>query len=152
MSPPSRAQQRKGTRGCAAPHMCGTAREPRLAATLCVRAPARTLALPLALCLHASRCVPQGVRGAGLSHPPPPPPPCGGPQGGPHTLTGGQGGNLSRPPLSCLVTYCKSRFDAVNRSQPSGFGGLTEKRSAIEALSIKQIIGVTNVQVKWVHF
>ena len=30
--------------------------------------------------------------------------------------------------------------------------GLTDKRTAIEALSIKQIIDVTNVQAKWVNY
>ena len=57
---------------------------------------------------------------------------------------------LKDAPLSCLVTDCKGLFDAVNRSQSAGLG-LSEKRTAIEALSIRQITTASNVSVKWVN-
>ena len=57
---------------------------------------------------------------------------------------------LNEAPKCCLVTDCKGLFDAVNRSQSSGLG-LSEKRTAIEALSIRQITAASNVAVKWVN-
>ena len=57
---------------------------------------------------------------------------------------------LAAASVACLVTDCKGLFDAVNRSQSAGLG-LSEKRTAIEALSIRQICGASNVQVKWVN-
>ena len=45
---------------------------------------------------------------------------------------------LANAPSACLVTDCKSLFDAVNRNQAAGLG-LAEKRTAIECLAIKQI-------------
>ena len=61
-----------------------------------------------------------------------------------------QGQILRHAPSACLVTDCKSLFDAVNRNQSAGLG-LSEKRTAIECLSIKQIISTSNVAVKWVN-
>ena len=40
---------------------------------------------------------------------------------------------LKHAPSACLVTDCKSLFDAVNRNQSAGLG-LAEKRTAIECL------------------
>ena len=57
---------------------------------------------------------------------------------------------LTKAPTSGLITDCKGLFDAVNRSQSAGLG-LSEKRTAIEALSIRQICSVSNVSVKWVN-
>ena len=57
--------------------------------------------------------------------------------------------NLTNAPSACLVTDCKSLFDAVNRNQSAGLG-LAEKRTAIECLAIKQITSTSNVAVKWV--
>ena len=54
---------------------------------------------------------------------------------------------LVHAPNACLVTDCKSLFDAVNRNQSAGLG-LSEKRTAIESLSIKHIISTTKVAVK----
>ena len=57
---------------------------------------------------------------------------------------------LARSPVSCLTTDCKSLFDVVNRSQPSGLWA-SRKRTAIEALATRQTIGVTNIQVTGVN-
>jgi hypothetical protein len=57
---------------------------------------------------------------------------------------------LTKAPMSSLITDCKGLFDAVNRSQSAGLG-LSEKRTAIEALSIRQICTASNVSVKWVN-
>jgi hypothetical protein len=57
---------------------------------------------------------------------------------------------LTQAPMSSLITDCKGLFDAVNRSQSAGLG-LSEKRTAIEALSIRQICAASNVSVKWVN-
>ena len=57
---------------------------------------------------------------------------------------------LKNAPTSCLVTDCKGLLDAVNRNQSAGLG-LAEKRTAIEALSIRQITSQSNVAVKWVN-
>ena len=62
----------------------------------------------------------------------------------------GQDECLKRAPTSCLVTDCKSLFDAVNRKQSAGLG-LSEKRTAIECLAIKQITSASNVALKWVN-
>ena len=51
---------------------------------------------------------------------------------------------------SALITDCRGLYDAVNRSQTAGLG-LTEKRTAIEALSIRQICEESNVCLKWVN-
>ena len=57
---------------------------------------------------------------------------------------------LSKAPKAALVTDCKGLFDSVNRSQSAGLG-LSEKRTAIEVLSIRQICSMSNVTVKWVN-
>ena len=57
---------------------------------------------------------------------------------------------LSKAPKAALVTDCKGLFDSVNRSQSAGLG-LSEKRTAIEVLSIKQICSMSNVILKWVN-
>ena len=57
---------------------------------------------------------------------------------------------LTRSPVAVLITDCKGLFDAVNRSQSAGLG-LSEKRTAIEALSIRQISAASNVSIKWVN-
>ena len=51
---------------------------------------------------------------------------------------------------SALITDCRGLYDAVNRSQTAGLG-LAEKRTAIEALSIRQICEESNVLLKWVN-
>ena len=51
---------------------------------------------------------------------------------------------------SVMVTDCKSLFDAVERHQGQGLG-LSEKRTAVEVLSIRQICQATGVRVKWVN-
>ena len=61
-----------------------------------------------------------------------------------------QDGVLKQAPESCLITDCKGLFDAVNRNQSAGLG-LSEKRTAIECLSIRQITAESNVTVKWVN-
>ena len=68
----------------------------------------------------------------------------------PSSLRVDQDDILSKAPLSCLITDCKSLFDAVNRSQSMGLG-VNRTRTAIEALSIKHIIDLTSVQAKWVN-
>ena len=57
---------------------------------------------------------------------------------------------LEHAPTSSLITDCNGLFDAVNRSQSAGLG-LSEKRTAIEALSIRQLCTASNVSVKWVN-
>ena len=57
---------------------------------------------------------------------------------------------LKNAPTSCLVTDCKGLFDAVDRNKSAG-PGLSEKRTAIEALSIRQVTSLANVAVKWVN-
>ena len=57
---------------------------------------------------------------------------------------------LKHAPEACLITDCKGLFDAVNRNQSAGLG-LSEKRTAIECLSIRQITAETGVTVKWVN-
>ena len=51
---------------------------------------------------------------------------------------------------SALITDCRGLYDAVSRSQTAGLG-LAEKRTAIEALSIKQICEESSVALKWVN-
>ena len=51
---------------------------------------------------------------------------------------------------SCLITDCKGLFDAVNRNQSAGLG-LSEKRTAIECLPIRQITAESGVTVRWVN-
>ena len=57
---------------------------------------------------------------------------------------------LKHAPEACLITDCKGLFDAVNRNQSAGLG-LSEKRTAIECLSIRQITSESGVTVKWVN-
>jgi hypothetical protein len=49
-----------------------------------------------------------------------------------------------------MITECKSLFDAVERHQGQGLG-LSEKRTAVEVLAIRQISKATNITTKWVN-
>ena len=49
-----------------------------------------------------------------------------------------------------LVLDCKSLFDSVGRSESSALG-MSDKRAAIEALSLKRSVTATGTQLRWVH-
>jgi len=51
---------------------------------------------------------------------------------------------------SCLVTDCKSLFDAVERSQSCGLN-LSERRTAIEVLAARERLAALKIPVKWVN-
>ena len=50
----------------------------------------------------------------------------------------------------CLVVDAKCLFDSLCRSERSGLG-MPDKRSAIEALSLRQGLHQTSTLVRWVH-
>lgn len=49
-----------------------------------------------------------------------------------------------------LIADCKSIYDSINRSESSCLG-MSEKRTAIEALAFKQTNASTHTPVRWVH-
>ena len=61
-----------------------------------------------------------------------------------------QDDELAKMPPGLMVTDCKSLFDAVERHQEQGLG-LSEKRTAVEVLAIRQISKATNITTKWVN-
>ena len=53
-------------------------------------------------------------------------------------------------PPAVLVTDCKSMYDALS-SSASSLLGLSDKRSAVEALAMKEAMEDANCEQRWVH-
>ena len=49
-----------------------------------------------------------------------------------------------------LITDCKAFYDGVVKSQSAGLG-LEERRTAIEALALRQALEAGQTVVRWVH-
>ena len=51
---------------------------------------------------------------------------------------------------AAVVTDCKGLYDSINRNSSSGLG-VADRRSAIEALGLRQSLAVTKTELRWVH-
>ena len=51
---------------------------------------------------------------------------------------------------AAMVTDCKGLYDSINRSMTSGLG-VADRRSAIEALGLRQSLATSRTELRWVH-
>eukprot|EP00971_Amphidinium_carterae_P058184 1150850-Amphidinium_carterae.2 len=58
--------------------------------------------------------------------------------------------NILSQTRSFAITDCRSLYDSVNQQESSTLG-LSEKRSAIEVLALRETIKPANIELRWVH-